>query len=166
MGCRASYVSLLLTCPTWPSLRSGGGASLLMSVGGRKVNVSGEAPSGAERRVFFWARLDPGAQALRLRPTPTSKPTPQGFCPALGSAPRESAPRELLVGWYLLPIVEVAGGDLHRGPLSFPATKLKNCKAGRASLFKQPPGAKAQPFRESYTTLSKTSVLTRGGEVQ
>lgn len=31
-------------------------------------------------------------------------------------------------------------------------------------LFKQPPGAKAQPFRESYTTLSKTSVLTRGGE--
>lgn len=63
-------------------------------------------------------------------------------------------------------MVEIAGGDLHGGPLSWQQS-LKNVKAGRAeSLFKQPPGAKAQPFRESYTTLSKTSVLTRGGEVQ
>lgn len=47
------------------------------------------------------------------------------------------------------------------------ATKLeKNVRLEELSrLVRQPPGAKAQPFKESYTTLSKTSVLTRGGEV-
>lgn len=51
-----------------------------------------------------------------------------------------------------------------RAPLL--ATKLeKNVRLAELSRLFRPPGAKAQPFKESYTTVSKTSVLTRGGEV-
>lgn len=40
---------------------------------------------GAQKGVF-WARLEPGAEGLWVRPTPTLHPTPQGLSPALDSA--------------------------------------------------------------------------------
>lgn len=115
-----------------------------------------ETPGSPEGRMFFWARLEPGAEGIGLRPTPSPHPTLLGtFSPALDSTFQGavSSPSE-----RLQEVIDTK--DTSPGCKSLKMSGWKDLSSSLTSLLEPRPSPVGK-----VTQLSLRQLLTRGGEV-